>query len=58
MTNIDARILIAKTGLDGHWRWTVGQTDSREADSFEAAKQAVEAMLGERVRVRGARAAA
>ncbi|MCC0006292.1 MAG: hypothetical protein H6872_14645 [Methylobacteriaceae bacterium] len=47
-------------GLDGHWRWTVGQTDSREADSFEAAKAAVEAMLGERVRVRprGARAAA
>ncbi|MCB1541539.1 MAG: hypothetical protein KDJ25_12095 [Rhodoblastus sp.] len=46
-------------GLDGVWRWTVGQTDSREVDSFEAARQAVEAALGApvRQRQRSARAA-
>ena len=46
-------------GLDGGWRWTVGQADSREVDSFEAAKAAVEATLGApvRVRQRSARAA-
>ena len=46
-------------GLDGAWRWTVGHADSREVESFEAARQAVEAALGApvRVRQRGARAA-
>ena len=46
-------------GLDGGWRWTVGHADSREVDSFDAARAAVEAALGVpvRVRQRAARAA-
>lgn len=45
-------------GLDGGWRWTVGHADSREVESFEAAKAAVEATLGGPVRVRQGRARA
>ncbi|MFT4097601.1 MAG: hypothetical protein QM651_10795 [Rhodoblastus sp.] len=39
-------------GLDGGWRWTVGHAESRDVESFEAAKAAVEAALGAPVRVR------
>ncbi|MFV0281270.1 MAG: hypothetical protein ACK5JM_10995 [Rhodoblastus sp.] len=33
-------------GLDGVWRWSLGNLPSREADSFESAKGAVEEQLG------------
>lgn len=46
-------------GLDGAWRWTVGHADSREVESFDAARAAVETALGVpvRIRQRSARAA-
>ncbi|MCB1543626.1 MAG: hypothetical protein H6872_14650 [Methylobacteriaceae bacterium] len=39
-------------GLDGVWRWSVGDRPSREADTFELAKDAVESALGERLKRR------
>ena len=33
-------------GLDGHWRWSVGSAESKDAGSFELARAAVEAALG------------
>ena len=46
-------------GLDGVWRWSVGSAESQDAKSFEDAKGAVEAALGQTLRQksRGAKAA-
>lgn len=34
-------------GLDGEWRWSVGQRPSKPAGSFEAATSAAANVLGE-----------
>jgi len=39
-------------GLDGAWRWSLGDLQSREATSFELAKDAVESALGARLKRR------
>ena len=45
-------------GLDGHWRWSVGSAESKDADSFDHARRSVETALGAPLRTgRGARAA-